>query len=69
MSINKKFFVGAALALVLSFVGASTTNAAYVHSVTLQQGSSGAQVTSLQMTLNMTSCKVGTGLATGYFGT
>ncbi|HVY36221.1 MAG TPA: peptidoglycan-binding domain-containing protein [Candidatus Paceibacterota bacterium] len=66
MTISKKFFVGA---LVLAFaVFAAKADAAYVHTVTLKQGSTGAQVTSLQMTLNTTSCKVGSGLATGYFG-
>jgi peptidoglycan hydrolase-like protein with peptidoglycan-binding domain len=72
MSITKKIFVGA-------FIGAfafafSTANAAYMHSVTLKQGSTGSQVMSLQQTLNMTSCKVAVsgvgsaGMETMYFG-
>lgn len=56
MSINKKFFVGAFVAA-FAFAVASA-NAAYMHTVTLKQGSTGSQVMSLQQTLNMTSCKV-----------
>lgn len=41
---------------------------AYTYTSTLNIGSSGLQVTELQNVLNTTSCKVGTGLATGYFG-
>lgn len=54
----KKVFVGA---LVAAFAfGVSAANAAYMHTVTLKQGSTGSQVMSLQQTLNMTSCKVAT---------
>lgn len=55
-TINKKFFVGAFIAA-FAFAVASA-NAAYMHTVTLKQGSTGSQVMSLQQTLNMTSCKV-----------
>jgi hypothetical protein len=56
MSITKKLFVSAfvaAFALV-----AAPADAAYMHTVTLKQGSTGSQVIALQQTLNMTSCKV-----------
>lgn len=64
---SKKIFAGV-LALALAVVAYSGANAAYMHAGTLKVGSRGAQVTSLQATLNMTSCKVGAGVATGYFG-
>ncbi|MES2224748.1 MAG: peptidoglycan-binding domain-containing protein, partial [Patescibacteria group bacterium] len=53
-----KFFVGAAAALALTLVVSASASAAYVQSATLKIGSKGAQVVSLQQTLNMTACKV-----------
>lgn len=75
MSFTKKIFVGAfVLALAVVAGKASDTYAAYVHTVTLKQGSTGSQVMMLQQTLNMTSCKVSAsgagspGLETSSFG-
>ncbi len=53
-----KFVVGAAAALALTLVVSASASAAYVQTSTLKMGSKGAQVVSLQQTLNMTSCKV-----------
>jgi len=64
--LKSKFFLGVMVAT--GFALASTAGAAYMHTTTLKMGMSGAQVSSLQATLNMTSCKVGAGLATGVFG-
>lgn len=75
MSITKKFFVSAfVLAFAVVAANVSKADAAYVHTVTLKQGSSGSQVMMLQQTLNMTACKVSTsgagspGSETSYFG-
>ncbi|MCC6198931.1 peptidoglycan-binding protein [Candidatus Nomurabacteria bacterium] len=71
MSITKKIFVSAFIGV---FAVAISASAAYYHTTTLKQGSTGAQVMSLQQTLNMTSCKVATvgagapGLETSTFG-
>ncbi|KKP63901.1 MAG: Cell wall-associated hydrolase, invasion-associated protein, partial [Candidatus Nomurabacteria bacterium GW2011_GWF2_35_12] len=52
--LKSKIFLGfMVLAFVLS-VGVLSVDAAYMHSVTLMQGSSGAQVASLQATLGVT---------------
>ncbi len=65
----KKLIVSA-IALVAIFAFATkSADAAYMHAGTLKFGMRSAQVTSLQMTLNMTACPVDGGLATGYFGT
>jgi len=53
-----KYVVSAAVALVLVLGAKSVANASYMQSGTLQVGSTGSQVLSLQQTLNMTSCKV-----------
>jgi len=59
MTIKKKFFVGAFIAAFAFF--AASASAAYMHTVTLKQGSSGTQVMYLQQTLNMTSCALSAG--------
>jgi hypothetical protein len=72
MSITKKVFVGALVSAFVFF--AAEANAAYMHTMTLKQGSSGAQVMALQQTLNATACKVSTsgagapGMETTTFG-
>jgi peptidoglycan hydrolase-like protein with peptidoglycan-binding domain len=57
---TKKFLVGALATLVAVIGFASVSHAAYVQTSTLKLGSKGAQVVSLQQTLNMTACKVST---------
>ena len=72
MSITKKIFVSAFLGAFAFAI--SSASAAYYHTTTLKQGSTGAQVLSLQQTLNLTSCKVATsgagapGNESTYFG-
>jgi peptidoglycan hydrolase-like protein with peptidoglycan-binding domain len=61
-----KFIVGAVAALAFVFAITASANAAYMQTTTLQVGSTGSQVMSLQQTLNMTACNAGT--ADGDFG-
>lgn len=68
------FATVAIVAGVLMMTAATSASAAYMHTVTLKQGSTGAQVMELQKTLNMTTCKVATagvgspGMESSYFG-
>src|SRR3989338_7551394 len=49
--LKSKIFFGVMIVAVVLVAGAFTAEAAYTHTVTLKQGSSGAQVSSLQTTL------------------
>lgn len=70
MSITKtKIFVGALIAGFAVFFTASSVSAAYMHTVTLKQGSSGSQVMMLQQTLNMTSCALSAGAGSAGYET
>src|SRR3989344_3918367 len=56
LSLKSKYFVGVMIvaAIVVAFAMFATTALAYTHTVTLMQGSSGAQVMSLQQALGVT---------------
>ncbi|HWC57350.1 MAG TPA: peptidoglycan-binding domain-containing protein [Candidatus Paceibacterota bacterium] len=74
MTTFKKTFVGAVVAVALSFGLALTAHAAFVYTGVLKMGSTGSQVVSLQQTLNANGFLVATtgagspGMESTYFG-
>ena len=51
--LKSKFFLGVMMVVAFAFVAVSSASAAYMHTVTLKQGSSGSQVMELQKTLGV----------------
>lgn len=49
--LKSKFFLGVMMVVAFAFVAVSSASAAYMHTVTLKQGSSGSQVVALQQAL------------------